>query len=85
MAAGLPIVTSSVGLEGIEATPGREVMIVDDPAATASTVVQLLQDPGRRQRLGQAARRLAESRYDWATCLAPVEALYAELLPRRTS
>jgi glycosyltransferase involved in cell wall biosynthesis len=84
MAAGLPIVTSSVGLEGIEATPGREVMIADDPAATASTVVQLLQDPGRRQRLGQAARRLAESRYDWATCLAPVETLYVELFPRRT-
>jgi polysaccharide biosynthesis protein PslH len=85
MAAGLPIVTSSVGLEGIEATPGSEVMIADGPAATASTVVQLLRDPGRRQRLGQAARRLAERRYDWATCLAPVETLYAELLPRRTS
>jgi glycosyltransferase involved in cell wall biosynthesis len=85
MAAGLPIVTSRVGLEGIEATDGIHVMVADDPGATAAAVFRLLADPGKRRDLGCAARRLVEDRYDWARCLAPLEALYAELLPPRAS
>jgi glycosyltransferase involved in cell wall biosynthesis len=81
MAAGLPIVTTRVGLEGIEATDGIHVMVADDPGATAAAVFRLLADPGKRRDLGCAARRLVEDRYDWARCLAPLEGLYAELLP----
>ncbi|MFQ5945193.1 MAG: glycosyltransferase family 4 protein [Anaerolineae bacterium] len=77
MAAGLPIVTTSIGIEGIEAGHDREVLIADDPAATAGAVLSLLKDPARRRRLGEAARRLAEERYDWSHCLAPLENLYA--------
>jgi glycosyltransferase involved in cell wall biosynthesis len=85
MAAGLPIVTSHVGLEGIEATDGIHVMVADDPGATAAAVFRLLADPGKRRDLGCAARRLVEARYDWARCLAPLQALYAELLSPKAS
>ena len=85
MAAGLPIVTTSVGIEGIEARDGREVVIADDPTATAAAVLRLLLLPEERRRLGAAARRLAEERYDWPLCLAPLEKLYARLLPARAS
>jgi glycosyltransferase involved in cell wall biosynthesis len=85
MAAGLPIVTTRVGLEGIEATDGIHVMVADDPGVTAAAVLRLLADPGKRRDLGCAARRLVEDRYDWARCLAPLEAVYAELLPPKAS
>lgn len=85
MAAGLPIVTTRIGIEGIEATPEREVVIADDPTEAAGAVLRLLADPAARRRLGTAARRLVEERYDWPRCLAPLEALYAGLLPVRTA
>ncbi len=85
MAAGLPVVTTRVGIEGIEATHDREVLIADDPAATVTAVLRLLANPAERRRLGAAARRLVEERYDWSRCLAPLETLYAGLLPVRAS
>lgn len=85
MAAGLPIVTSRTGIEGIEARDGSDVVIADDPHATATALLALLADPAARARLGAAARRLAETRYDWSRCLAPLENLYAGLLPARAA
>ncbi len=79
MAAGLPIVTTSVGIEGIEARHGHEVLLAEEPGATVAAILHLLADPGERRRLGAAARRLAEDRYDWPRCLAPLDGLYAEL------
>ncbi len=80
MAAGLPIVTTRVGIEGIDAVDGRQVILADDPEAFTAAVLRLLADLVERQRLGGAARRLAEDRYDWSRCLAPLEPLYTGLL-----
>jgi len=85
MAAGLPIVTTRVGIEGIDAIDGHQVLLADPPGAFTAAVLRLLADPAERRRLGAAARRLMEERYDWARCLAPLEALYAELLPPKAS
>jgi glycosyltransferase involved in cell wall biosynthesis len=85
MAAGLPIVTTRVGIEGIDASDGHQVLLADPPGAFTAAVLRLLADPAERRRLGAAARRLMEERYDWARCLAPLEALYAELLPPKAS
>jgi len=85
MAAGLPVVTTRVGLEGIEATDGDEAVIADDPDAAAAAILRLLADPAARRRLGNAARRLVENRYDWSQCLAPLEPLYAEILGKRAA
>jgi glycosyltransferase involved in cell wall biosynthesis len=84
MAAGLPIVTTGVGIEGIDAIDGHQVLLADPPGAFTAGVLRLLADPAERRQLGAAARRLAEARYDWSQCLAPLAPLYAELLsPRR--
>ena len=80
MAAGLPIITSHIGIEGIEAIDGRDLVIADGARATSGAVSRLLSAPQERQRLGLAARRLAESRYDWSQCLAPLDSLYGNLL-----
>lgn len=83
MAAGLPIVTTSVGIEGIDAKHGQDVLLADDQPSLVEAVLRLLGDTAERTRLGVAARRLMEDRYDWARCLAPLETLYAGLLPRK--
>ena len=76
MAAGLPVVTTSIGLQGIEAEPGREAIVADDLPALGEAICGLLADPWMRADLGRAARNLIEARYDWDRCLTPLDGLY---------
>jgi glycosyltransferase involved in cell wall biosynthesis len=64
MAMGKAVVTTSVGIRGIEVTDGREVVIADGAGELAAGIVRVLRDRELRQRLGRAARELVMSRYD---------------------
>lgn len=64
MALGTPVVATSKGAEGLEVTPGRDLLIADDPAGFAEAVVRVLASAELRASLSAASRRVAE-RYDW--------------------
>jgi sugar transferase (PEP-CTERM/EpsH1 system associated) len=66
MAAGMAVVTTSIVNEGIEAVPGRDLLIADDAAALARQVVALCRDPGRRQQLGASARSFVQMHFRWS-------------------
>ncbi len=70
MARGVPVVTTSVGCEGIEVVDGAHVLIADEPMGFAAAVVRLLDDPALGLRLAGAARRLVMDRYDVASVRA---------------
>jgi glycosyltransferase involved in cell wall biosynthesis len=72
----MPVVTTTVGLEGIEACPAEEVVLADEPAGFARAVVQLLGNPEAQARLAANGRRLAEKRYDWQEVLKKMEEVY---------
>jgi len=76
MAMGKAIVSTRLGCEGIAMTPGREALWADTPAEFARAAVALLRDAARRAELGAAARRLAESKYDWKMIVPRVEDVY---------
>jgi len=65
LAMGKAVVSTSVGAEGLSLTPGRDVVIADQPEAFAATVMALLRDPARRGALGRAGRDLVQRRYSW--------------------
>lgn len=65
MAMGRPIVSTSIGCEGLNVDDGGHLLIADDPDAFAERVVRLLRDPVLRARMSQAGRRLVEEKYDW--------------------
>jgi len=65
MALGTPVVATSKGAEGLEATHGRDILIADEPADLANQVVHLLRDAAMRDYLSRNARSLVEERYDW--------------------
>ena len=79
MALGRPIVTTSMGVESLDVEPGRDVIVADDPAATAEALDQLLGDPVEQARLGVAARERVVARYSWDACAARYDELYADL------
>lgn len=64
MASGCPVVSTTIGAEGIGAS-ADEIWIADDPTSFARSVVELIADPGRRTALARQARTFAEENYDW--------------------
>jgi glycosyltransferase involved in cell wall biosynthesis len=63
-AMGKAMVSTTIGAEGLDFVPGREILIADTPREFADRVVELLRDPARRRSLGQAARRRVAADYD---------------------
>jgi glycosyltransferase involved in cell wall biosynthesis len=64
-AMGKAVVSTTLGAEGLDVEPGRNVILADEPDDFARAVVALLADRDRRQALGHAARALVEERYSW--------------------
>jgi glycosyltransferase involved in cell wall biosynthesis len=60
-----PVVSTSVGAEGLPLTPGEHFVLADDPREFARAVVDLLSDEARRRKLGEAGRHLVEAQYSW--------------------
>ncbi len=63
MAAGLPVVANSVGMNCRMVIPDRTGLLADTPDEWAAAIEQLAADPQRRSRLGTAGRRQVEQGY----------------------
>jgi glycosyltransferase involved in cell wall biosynthesis len=66
MALGTPVVSTSKGAEGLEATHGKHLLIADTPDRLAEYIVRLLQEPELRSTLALNARQLVLDKYEWA-------------------
>lgn len=65
MALGRPVVSTSIGCEGLDVTDGENILIADHPQEFAEKTVKLLSDDNFRQLIASNARKLVENRYDW--------------------
>jgi len=65
MAAARPIVATSVGVQGIDAIDGRDLLVADSPSAYADAVVRVLRDRALARSLGANARAAVEANYGW--------------------
>jgi glycosyltransferase involved in cell wall biosynthesis len=72
----MPIVTTTVGLEGIKAQPGKDILVEDDPEAFARAVIRLLNNKELQNQLAANGRRLVEMKYDWQVTLRDLEKVY---------
>ena len=80
MAMGKAIVSTALGAEGIEALPERDILMADEPASFAASVVRLLDDPALAARLGRSARQLAVERYSWKAAALTLERFFGEVI-----
>lgn len=64
-AAGLPVVSTAVGAEGIAATPGTHFALAERPVF-ATAIAKLLADSTGAARMAEQARQLARDVYDWS-------------------
>jgi polysaccharide biosynthesis protein PslH len=81
LAQGLPIVTTTLGCEGIAVEPGRHLLVADTPEAFAQATLGLLEDKKLANELGDNGRHLIQSTYDYRAACRPLEALYQQAIP----
>ena len=74
MAMSRPVLATPEALEGIEATPGEEVLCASGEAAFAEAALDALADPALAE-IGGRARRRAEAAYGWSANLAGLKTI----------
>lgn len=82
LAMGRPVITTSVGAEGLDAQSGRELLVADDAAAFAAAIAKVLGDPAYAAGLGRVGRAFVEERFDWNRIALAHEEMYEALLSR---
>lgn len=87
MALARPVVATAAGgpLDIVEAGETGTLVPPADVPALAAAIVDLLDDPQRRQRYGRAGRRRVEERFTTRRSAAIVEALYARLIAEKSA
>jgi polysaccharide biosynthesis protein PslH len=80
MAMGKAIISTTLGAEGIEAVPGRDILIEDQPVAFAEAVNRLLADQSFAAHIGQSARQLVVQRYAWSGAALALEDFHRRIL-----
>ncbi|HZF44280.1 MAG TPA: TIGR03087 family PEP-CTERM/XrtA system glycosyltransferase [Sphingomonadaceae bacterium] len=75
MAMARPVVASPQAFEGIDAEPGRDLLVANGAEATAEAVLRVAADSGVAARIGAAARARMCERYSWDRQMAPLEEL----------
>jgi len=83
MAIGLPVVTTSIGNEGIEAVPDRDILIADDPDAFAEKVLFLLRDTQKWEEIAQNGRMFVLKNFGLKSVIKKIEDSYRVLLSIR--
>ncbi len=75
LAAGLPVVTTSIGAEGLDVVDGRDMLIGEDPHALAERIVRLVRDDELWLALSQAGLEVAERAFAPAVMRRSLEEL----------
>ncbi len=83
MAAGVPVVTTKVGIEGIKAKNNKEVLVRDSFPLMTEAVVKLVKDKNFYQELTNNARRLIEEKYSWPKISQKLDKIYQEVAGSR--
>jgi glycosyltransferase involved in cell wall biosynthesis len=79
MAMGKPVVTTSIGVRGINATHGDHLCIADNPVKFADHVEGLLLDKAKRGRIGHQAREFVKKHRSWARVTGKMDAIFHEV------
>jgi glycosyltransferase involved in cell wall biosynthesis len=75
MAAGVPVVSTTVGAEGLRYSDGADIIIADDPGCIAAACIRLLTDEAARSAIAHNALKRAQSEFSWEAVSREFEAI----------
>jgi glycosyltransferase involved in cell wall biosynthesis len=79
LAAGVPVVTTGRGSDGLALEPLTDVCIAERPDEFASLVMRIARDPEFRNALARHGRETVRARYDWIQSAPAMDAVFAKL------
>ena len=82
-AAGIPVISTPLGAEGLDVTDGLELLLARDARQFVSAIMDLLEHPERAEALARRARRTVEQRWDTHVVLKRLDGAYRELVRER--
>lgn len=74
-----PVITTSIGAQGIDVSPGKNIVIADEPKEFAKRAVELLGDEQLRQKIGNNGRRTVENHYSWEKSADMINELFQSI------
>jgi polysaccharide biosynthesis protein PslH len=80
MAAGLPVVSTNVGVSGLHLKNGKEVLISDSLDGLAKETVKLLEDKKLRDRIGNEGQKFVKKNFDWREIVKLHDPIYERIL-----
>lgn len=78
MAMECPLVSTTIGAEGLPLEPGHHLLVADDADAFAQAVLDLLRDPSLAASMGRAAANFVRENYSWDRASEEFERLLGE-------
>jgi glycosyltransferase involved in cell wall biosynthesis len=78
-----PVVSTSLGAEGLEAVAGQHLLIADDPAEFAAAVNRILSEPELAARLGAEGRALVSESYSWQGAAKSLARFFQQVVASR--
>jgi sugar transferase (PEP-CTERM/EpsH1 system associated) len=83
MACGTPVVATPQAVSALRAQSGKDALVAEGPQAFADALLALLENPRRRQEIGQAGRRYVEAYHRWDDIAGRLETIYRGVLAER--
>lgn len=75
----LPVVTTTIGIGGIEAEDGVDVIIRDDLKEIVKATIELIRNPALAKKLAENAKKLVKQKYEWDPIAQKLSEIYEEL------
>lgn len=75
MAAGIPVVSTAVGAEGLRYTDGEDIVLADDAGSFAAACIRLLSDDEARREIAHNAMKRAQNEFSWEAVGREFEAI----------
>ncbi len=79
MSSGTPVVTTSLGNEGIKAKENEEIIICDKPEEFSNKTSLLLTDDYLYEKISRNGRKFIEKNFDWKNIAAKLDSVYSEV------
>lgn len=79
MAAGLPIVSTSIGVAGLELENGKHALIADSSSELAKNAVKLLNDKSAASKIGTSGQEFVRMHYDWKSIVQIHDRIYNQV------
>ncbi|QQG47111.1 MAG: glycosyltransferase [Candidatus Woesebacteria bacterium] len=80
MAAGLPVISTSIGVAGLDLENGKHAIIKDKPSELAQETIRLLKNPLLAKKIGLAGQKFAKENYDWKKLVEIQDKIYKDVL-----